>query len=492
MSEHREGRHAQMSVLATAEDRRQCIDTHPPSPAPQQPSFLENLPGRWEIYEPTQPITQDLKQIIEDNAYQGAFQSAIDAVSRQRIPELDRIHTLSQFYFLLDALLMWIPELRVWEWQGDIYHERTDYVRLMQFYYYFNQRELAALQSPIAPVAGKKEKLTPISRWLRDFAVGRGEFLDKEDSADFLETYKWGPEYAYQDYAGGEDRMDYPTFNAWFSRQFRDIDAQRPVSQPDDDRIITFPAESTFVGQWPVSTRVPEGQPMPAPPSVVVKHVAWPITELLADSDMGDAFEGGIFIHSFLNIFDYHRQHAPASGKILEAKFIPGQAYLQVDLQILDKEERAESNSGLANAVIAERHLNAEDNTGYQFVQCRGLFVLETAVGKIAVLPMGMGHVSSVVFVKPGTDELIRLSEHEKEGLSYEEQVARINTRLQEEVVDKTVRKGEMISTFLFGGSDIVMVFDRDSAVNITAQPGVHYPIRSQLAVSNIGKLRPL
>ena len=81
---------------------------------------------------------------------------------------------------------------------------------------------------------------------------------------------------------------------------------------------------------------------------------------------------------------------------------------------MLDAEERANENSGLANAVIPRRYLDAQDATGYQFVQCRGLFVLETAIGKVAILPMGMAQVSSVVFVKPGTQELIRLSEKEK------------------------------------------------------------------------------
>jgi hypothetical protein len=52
------------------------------------------------------------------------------------------------------------------------------------------------------------------------------------------------------------------------------------------------------------------------------------------------------------------------------------------------------------------------------------------------------------------------------------------------------VKKGDMLSTFLFGGSDIVMVFERASNVNVTAAVGVHYSIRSQYAYSNIARLR--
>lgn len=470
----------------SAQDAERFNQHNAPSPVKQTPAFLKDLPPLSAVYEPKQPITQKLKKLIDTHAYAGAFQSAITTVSRQRIPELDQIHNLYQFYFYVDALVTWMPGLRVWEWQGDIYHERTDYLRITQFYYYFNQKELVALQSPIAPIVG--EVLTPLSLWLREFAIEWGDFLDTPESAKHLETYKFGPEYSYQDYNGGEGGMkNYKSFNEWFSRTFKDIDLQRPVAQPDDPRVIAFPAESTYVGQWAVTT--PVGEPMPAESSIVVKHVEWPIPELLKDSKYAKDFEGGILVHSFLNVFDYHRQHAPASGKILEAKFIPGQVYLDVELDILNAEGRANEDSALANAVIPRRYLDAQDATGYQFVQCRGLFVLETAIGKIAVLPMGMAQVSSVVFVKPGTDELIRLSKKEQKGLTYEQQVKLINEKVHAEVVGKKVSKGDMISSFLFGGSDLVMVFERKANVNITAQVGVHYPVRSQYAYSNIGKL---
>ncbi len=455
---------------------------------PRYPDFLEGLPPRSEAYEPKQPITKKLKELIKKNAYEGAFRSAIDTVRNQRVPQLDRIHNIYQYYFFIDTLVTWMPGLRVWEWQGDIYHERTDYLRLTQFYYYFNQPELVALQSPIEPVAG--EELTPISLWLREFAVEWGKFLDTPESAKHLESYKYGPEYCYQDFDGGDDGIKkYKTFNEWFTRTFKKIDVQRPVAQPDDPRIIVFPAESTYVGQWAVTTPVKADQPMPSDSSIVVKHVEWPIPELLKGSRYARDFEGGILVHSFLNVYDYHRQHAPAAGEILEAKFIPGQVYLDVNLDILDADERREENSALANAVMPRRYLDAQDATGYQFVQCRGLFVLETAVGKIAVLPIGMAQVSSVAFVKPGSKELIRLSEEERK-LPYEEQVMLLNEIAAREVVGHTVSKGEMISSFLFGGSDIVVVFERKSNVNITATVGTHYPIRSQYAYSNIAELQ--
>jgi hypothetical protein len=86
----------------------------------------------------------------------------------------------------------------------------------------------------------------------------------------------------------------------------------------------------------------------------------------------------------------------------------------------------------------------------------------------------------------------IVLTAEEKEGLYYDQQVELLNKKLKTELVGKHFDKGEMFSYFQFGGSDIVMVFERQAAVNITAAvtpDGVHYPIRSQLAISNIKEL---
>lgn len=446
---------------------------------PQAPPFLGDLPPVGTVYQPQQAATIALQEIIEQNYYGTNFSDAIAFVSAQNIPELKEIKTLDQFYFYVDALVTWIPEIRVWEWNGETMHERTVYLRIVQFYYYFNQPSLEALQSSIDPERGKV--LSPISRWLRDFAVEWGAFLDTPKSAEFLESFQYAPEYDWQDFEKPPSK--YKTFNAFFARQFSDIDKLRPVAAEKDDRVIVFPAESTFVGQWTVTT--PVGKPLPAPPSIVVKHIEWPITELLKDSKYGKDFEGGVFCHSFLNTYDYHRLHTAVAGKVLEAKFIPGQVYLEVELQ---EQGETDADGQIAQAVIPQRYLDADDSTGYQFVQCRGLLVLESAIGKVAILPMGMAQVSSVVFVSPGSHKPILLTAKEKKGLNYEQQVERLNQKISKTLVGKNLDKGEMFSYFQFGGSDCVVVFERKANVNVTAKANVHYPIRSQYAVSNINR----
>jgi len=150
----------------------------------------------------------------------------------------------------------------------------------------------------------------------------------------------------------------------------------------------------------------------------------------LQDSDYADRFKGGIFCHMFLNSIDYHRWHTPVQGKVVEARVIQGQCYL--DVNVTQKWVNGEKFN----------FLNALDGTGYQFVQTRGLIVIDSPIGLVACMPMGMAQVSSVVITA-------------QEGV--------------------TLQKGEELGYFQFGGSDWVIVFERASNVQLIARPNVHY-----------------
>jgi phosphatidylserine decarboxylase len=65
-------------------------------------------------------------------------------------------------------------------------------LRITQFYSYFNQPELLALQNPVSPESGAF--LTPLSLWMREFAMNYGKFLEIPESAQHLDSYRFGPE----------------------------------------------------------------------------------------------------------------------------------------------------------------------------------------------------------------------------------------------------------------------------------------------------------
>ena len=92
--------------------------------------------------------------------------------------------------------------------------------------------------------------------------------------------------------------------------------------------------------------------------------------------------------------------------------------------------------------------LDAPGSAGYQFVQARGLILIESDIGLVAVLPIGMAQVSSVVLsVKKG---------------DY-------------------VEKGQEISFFQFGGSAIVTVFQKEAKVVLNQEVNTHYKAGSRI-----------
>jgi phosphatidylserine decarboxylase len=85
--------------------------------------------------------------------------------------------------------------------------------------------------------------------------------------------------------------------------------------------------------------------------------------------------------------------------------------------------------------------LENTDNIGFQFAHTRACIIIESIVGFVAVIPVGMGHISSTVITA-------------ETGIN--------------------LRKGDEFGFFGFGGSDIIMLFQADR-VELTARPEVQY-----------------
>ena len=188
---------------------------------------------------------------------------------------------------------------------------------------------------------------------------------------------------------------------------------KRPIAEPHNDRVIVSPADSTFKGKWDID----------ANSQVTVKGMTWPVAKLLEGSPYQKEFESGIFTHSFLPPDDYHRYHVPVAGEIKEVRNIQGRVYMDV-------------------ARRPDGTLYGIDGETYQIDQERGLIVIDSPeVGLVAVLPVGMCFVSSV-------------------NLTPE-----VGARLQ---------KGDEFGFFMFGGSDIVMLFQNKKVV-IDAEVGKKY-----------------
>jgi len=367
-------------------------------------------------------VVEKLAKLIESFHWEKDFQLAIASAHRKNIPEIYDIRNLNDYLNWINDFLHWIP--------SENNPGREVYNHLCKFHFILDQSPVLELQNAITPQE-KPVDLTPLSAWMVEYANELGVFLDTPESLtdDSLQTFIESPSYNMGDYLvphGG-----WKSFNQFFARNFKP--GFRPIAGLSNPDIIVSPADSTFAGQWEISSTS----------KITVKNVQWSIAELLEDSPYKDCFANGLFMHAFLSPTDYHRQHAPIAGTVVEARVIPGQVYLEVIAEPIPNDPDNK------HQLKPQRSFDAPDNAGYQFAQARGLIVLETAIGFVAILPIGMCQVSSVI-------------------LTAEKGV--------------TLRKGEEISYFQFGGSDIIVLFEAKSNVSFTAQPQVHYKMGTKIA----------
>ncbi len=117
----------------------------------------------------------------------------------------------------------------------------------------------------------------------------------------------------------------------------------------------------------------------------------------------------------------------PVSGIIKEVKKVPATTWIT---------EEKKPDGSLENT----------DDVGFQFTHTRAHIIIESPVGLVAVMPVGMGHISSVV-------------------ITAEEDTALV--------------KGDEFGYFAFGGSDIIMLFEKP--VMLHAKTGTHYKQGEQI-----------
>ncbi|WP_332878384.1 phosphatidylserine decarboxylase [Massilia sp. S19_KUP03_FR1] len=371
---------------------------------------------------PYHPVVAALVELIGENSWAPRFQRAIDAAHSKHIPQIADIKDLADYLDWIDAFLRWVP--------CENAPGREVYVRLCKFYFILDQEPLLTLQNRVVP-EDQSPPLTPLSAWLVMYAKAMGEFLDQPESLTpaSLQSFRDSPTYNLDDYI--EPHGGWKSFNQFFARNYKP--GYRPVAAIMDPSVIVSPADATFAGQWENRSNS----------KITVKGLHWSVEELLEGSPYKDRFKGGQFMHAFLGPNDYHRQHAPVGGRVLEARVIPGQVYLEVEAVPVP------GAADGAHHLQPVRTFDAPDNAGYQFSQARGLVVMQTPIGLVAILPIGMCQVSSVILTAE---------------------------------VGVTLRKGEEISYFQFGGSDIIVLFEAASNVSFTAQPGTHYKQGSKIA----------
>ena len=396
------------------------------------------------IMEAHKAVVEQLKSILDDNpemkkslgeSLKAAVNLSKNGNSSKKTPPLNKNlyraidkefngkgwpETVEAYYDYLDIYVRMIPnESRDPEypnaWTSDGtkngYNQKV-YDLLCQSYWLIDQED----------TEGKTMQSYPdFANWLVSFANAWGTFLDTEASLtkESLQSFKDDKsdkgESVYNFSLYSDNESSWKTFNQFFYREFNQaykktgISPLRPIADPDDNTTIVSPADCTFKAYYPIDN---EGNVTEM--KLKGTHTIGTVDELLEFSKYGESFYGGTFIHYFLSPFDYHRFHAPVSGEILEIIPVEGKVYLNVNTDSIGQFDAPDGGEN-----------------GYEFTQARGLVIMDAGpeVGKVAILPIGMCQVSGVDMY----------------------------TELQGE----NVVKGQEFGKFRFGGSDIIMLFEK-------------------------------
>ena len=316
--------------------------------------------------------------------------------------------SLDDYVAYLNEFARWAPRqsgAQAWEKPGTAEHQEV-YDRLCHFYWLIDQ--------PVGPNGSIiVENIPAFREWLVSYANAWGSFLNTTESFNqqILDSFiNDSPQYRVQD-SLIDGRPNAPsgwlTFNQFFARELNP--GLRPIAEPTSNAIVTSPADCTYRAKYAIG-------PDSSIPEITIKgtHRFASIPDLLDGSPYQDAFAGGTFVHYFLGPYSYHRFHTPVAGVVKECRAVQGLVYLDVN--------------------ITAGQFDAPDSSqgGYEFSQARGIITLDTTgapfgdVGIVTTIPVGMAQVSSVNMTA---------------------------------TVGSTLLKGDEFGYFLFGGSDIIVLY---------------------------------
>ena len=350
--------------------------------------------------------TQQFIKYMDDPELKALVQEAIDlSLAQNPDKTTNPAQSLEELYDFLDWSVKCLPWNALND--GDYSSLYLDINQSINYFWFLFGQKLKELENKgyYLPTLEYHE---PIASWIRDYSNAWGDYLSTEDS--------WNDEYyklQFKDELFGMnsgwygDSNIWKTYNEFFSRKLIS-----PSVRPIGDAELVSPADSAPAGYWRIDDT---GYVVD---DVRIKtHKVYQIDDILGqDSKFKGKFNGGTLTHTFLNVFDYHRYHFPIDGKIVEMKKIKG--------------VNAVGGHTTFDPETKLYHLNCND-TSWQIIETRDSIVLETEFGIVAILPIGMSQICSCNF-----EENLKVGDY--------------------------VHKGDPLGYFLFGGSDIVMLFEKD------------------------------
>ncbi len=256
---------------------------------------------------------------------------------------------------------------------------------------------------------------SPGKELLQNFVKQRGTFLDSPESTSKVPMWLKDPRVEIEDYHLPDPKAPdggFHSYNEFFARTLKNQEASRPQTMPQKDYIISAPTDC-IINSIP-QTIVDENTPIPTKGNQALN-----ISDLLGGSEYAKKFVGGTALSCVLMPNTYHHYHAPVSGNVVEARVVPD-AFFGYD----NFPEWAPPSGNVGT--------HGTDFSKFEHFQ-RGYFIIDTGkYGCVAVVPVGLNTVSSIVFDKKFKD-------------------------IKKPV---PVQRGQRLGHFLYGGSLCILIFE--------------------------------
>jgi len=236
-----------------------------------------------------------------------------------------------------------------------------------------------------------------------------------------VEGQQWLSPAAKQQYqfeVWKKDSETLPYWNSWnsfFTRQFKNQQASRPVSAPNDNSIVVSANDGSLF-RWDdniASTEVFWFKDMRYSLSDIFSSDLPEQQAVMDQNNLLELFTDGSVFQTYLNPYNFHRWWCPANGKVVfDPVVIPGCYFNK--LAIPD----------FGGATTESLPYLVE-------VNARGMMVIQTPdYGYVCCIPLGMSEVSTIAFDAQMT-------------------------------AGATVNKGQEMGMFEYGGSSFVMIFQK-------------------------------
>ena len=355
------------------------------------------------------PDTERLITMVEHNSE--LKQLLTESIAKAKATNPDRVtnpaQTLDEYYAFIDRAATALPWTILPSGPDTTLYNQID--QSLDYFYFVNDQPLDALRHK-GYYHNSLQYHEPYRTWLIEFTKKWGFFLSREGSwcDAYYRSALADPSFGLQK-GWYEDPSHWKTFNEFFARYLKSPD-QRPIASPGDASVVAAPADSKPQGVWAIDEH--SNLVGVTIKSNTFKSIAVLIGE---GSAYKDAFASGTLTHTFLDVNDYHRYHTPIAGTVKRCASSPPTMPWEA------------SSRGTPRPEIPPR--------------CQQPRLAKHRDARL--------RDSRNARVRPG-------------GAAADRHVAGVVGQLRgDHQPGTTLKKGDMLGYFLFGGSDFVMIFQK-------------------------------